>query len=134
MTWFFSSVNISSLEHWKSSLILITPLEQFRFYEGMFLFLNCEKFSYSVKYLCFLFSVSIIIVPFLKFSTVFGLIFVDMIFCIRNGDRFVNGKSSIDSNIINFGNRGSCQDNYSSRNRKEYRSFLCMTDPTTITL
>ena len=41
--------------------------------------------------------------PFLKFLIVFGLIFVDMIFCIRNGDSFVNGVFSIDSNIINFG-------------------------------
>ena len=72
------------------------------------LFLNCEKFSNLVKSSCFLFSVSIIIVPFLKFLTVFGQIFVDMIFCIRNGDCFVNGISSIDSNIINFGKGGSC--------------------------
>ena len=68
----------------------------------MFLFLSCEKFSYLVKSLCFLFSVSIIIVPFLKFLTVLGLIF-----CIRNGDSFVNGVSSIDSNIINLGNGSS---------------------------
>ena len=27
---------------------------------------------------------------------------------IRNGDSFVNGVSSIDSNIINFGNGDSC--------------------------
>ena len=49
----------------------------------------------------FLFSVSIIIAPF-KFLTV-----VDIIFCIRNGHSFVNGVSSSDSNIMNFGNRGS---------------------------
>ena len=66
----------------------------------MFLSLNCKKF------VCFLFS--IIIVPFLKFSNDFGLIFVDMNFYIRNGDNFVNGVSSINSNIINFGKRGSC--------------------------
>ena len=59
-------------------------------------------FSYLAKSLCFLFSVSIIIVPFLKFLTVFGLIFVDIIFCIRNGDSFVNGVSSSDSNMTYF--------------------------------
>ena len=30
MPWFFSLANISSLEHWESSLFLITPLEEFR--------------------------------------------------------------------------------------------------------
>ena len=37
-------------------------------------------FSYLVKSLCFLFSVSIIIVPFLKFLTDFGLIFEEIFF------------------------------------------------------
>ena len=67
-----------------------------------------KVFIFSKKIVYFLFSVSIIIVPFLKFLTVFGLIFIDIIFCIRNGDSFVNGVSSIDSNIINFGKGGSC--------------------------
>ena len=43
-------------------------------------------FIFSRKFVCFLFSVSIIIVPFLKFLTV-----VDIIFGMRNGDNFVNG-------------------------------------------
>ena len=74
---------------------------------AIFQFLRCEMFSYLVKSLCFLFSVSIIIVPFLKFLTVFELIFVQIIFCMRNGDSFVRGVSSSDSNMMNFGNRGS---------------------------
>ena len=59
---------------------------------------------FHTHFVCFLFSVSIIIVPFLKFLTVFGLIFVDIIFCMRNGD---SGVSSSDSNMMNFGNGGS---------------------------
>ena len=58
--------------------------------------------------MCFLFSVSIIIVPFLKFLTDFGLIFEEIIFCMRNGDSLVSGVFSNDSNMINFGNGGSC--------------------------
>ena len=64
-------------------------------------------FIFSKKFVRFLFSVRIIIVPFLKFLTVFGLIFVDIIFCKRNGDSFVNGVSSSDINMMNFGNGGS---------------------------
>ena len=65
-------------------------------------------FSYSVKSLyVFLFSVSTIIVPFLKFLTDFGQI-LEEIFFMRNGDSLVSGVFSSDSNMINFGNRGSC--------------------------
>ena len=71
----------------------------------MFLYLDCGKFSYLLESLCFLFSFSIIIVPFLKFLIIFGLM-SDMIFCIRNGNSFVNGVLSIDSSIMNFGKGG----------------------------
>ena len=107
--WVFSSGNISSLEHWESSLFLITPLEEFRvLWRYIFIFKLWKVFIFSKRFGCFLFSVSIIIVLFLKSLNVFGLIFVDMIFCIRNGDSFVNGVSSIDSNIIDFGKGSSC--------------------------
>ena len=105
--WFFSSANISSLEHWESSLFLITPLEEFRVLSGyVLIFKLWNIFIFSRKFVCFLFSVSIIIVPFLKFLTVLGL-FVDIIFCMRNGDNFVNGVSSSNSNMMSFANGGS---------------------------
>ena len=63
--WFFSSANISSLEHWESSLFLITPLEDFRVLCGhVLIFKLWNIFIFSKKFVCFLFSVSIIIVPF----------------------------------------------------------------------
>ena len=89
----------------ESSLFLITPLEEFRVLWGyLFIFRLGKVFIFSKKFV-FIFSFNHCAI--LKFLTVFGLIFVDMIFCIRNGDSFVNGLSSINSNIINFWNGNS---------------------------
>ena len=70
--------------------------------------------SYLVKSLCFLFSVSTIIVSFLKFLTDFGQILEEIIFFMRNGDSLVSGVFSSNSNMINFGNGGSCSNLSSS--------------------
>ena len=106
--WFFSSANISFFEHWESSLFLINPLEEFKVLCGyVLIFKWWNIFIFSKKFVCFLLSVSIIIVPFLKFLTVFGQILEEIIFCMRYGDSLVNGVSSSNSNMMNFGNEGS---------------------------
>ena len=101
--WFLVQL-IFLLLNTESSLFFITPLEEFRVLWGYVLISKLGNvFIFSKKVL---FSVSIIIVPF-EFLTDFGLIFEEIIFCMRNGDSLVSEVFSSDSNMMNFANGGS---------------------------
>lgn len=52
---------------------------------------------------CFLFDISIRIVPFFKFFTELGFTTEDITLLTRNGDNLVSGTSSLDSNNMNLG-------------------------------
>ena len=51
MPWYFNSANISSLDHWESSLFLIIALEEFRvLWEYVIIFKLQKVFIFSKKF------------------------------------------------------------------------------------